>query len=193
MVGIPEVEVRRSTRRKRTMTVYRDRGQLVALVPERLTKDQEASLLPPLVQRFLRREVQVGARLGDAELFGRAENLYVTHIAELSGVPLPPTQIRWVDNQLRRWGSCSPATGEIRLSSRLKAMPSWVLDYVLLHELAHLLEPNHSRDFHRLLSNYSQLAEAKAYLAGYQHAVDSGATGTQLDLDGAECADSALS
>jgi predicted metal-dependent hydrolase len=189
MEGSPQVEVRRSARRKRTMTVYRDRGKLVALVPQRLTPDQEAALLPPLVQRFLRRETQVGARLGDADLLRRAEQLYRKHILDLSKVALPPAQIRWVDNQLRRWGSCSAATGEIRLSSRLKTMPGWVLDYVILHEVAHLLEPNHSPAFHRLLSNYPQLAAAKAYLSGYQHAVDTGATGAQLTPDSAECAD----
>ena len=55
--------------------------------------------------------------------------------------------MRWVDNQGSRWGSCTPTDGSIRLSARLQGMPTWVLDYVLLHELAHLLEPGHGPAF----------------------------------------------
>ena len=51
--------------------------------------------------------------------------------------------MRWVDNQQSRWGSCTPSDRSIRLSSRLQGMPAWVVDYVLVHELAHLLEPGH--------------------------------------------------
>lgn len=177
------VEVRRSARRRRTLSVFREQGRLVALVPQRLTRAQEAELVPPLVERFLKRESRVGARLGEPELSQRARALYRRHIEPLSMVAMPDAQVRWVDNQMRRWGSCSPATGEIRLSSRLRTMPAWVLDYVILHEVAHLLQPNHSEAFHRLLSGYPRLAEAKAFLRGYQHAVQAGATGASDDLD----------
>ncbi len=171
------IEVRRSARRHRTLTVLRERGKLVALVPQRLTHAQEAELIPPLVERFLRREARVGARLGDDGLLDRAQRLYRAYLQTYGG-PLRPIQVSWVDNQSRRWGSCSSSVGQIRLSSRLQTMPGWVLDYVLLHELAHLLQPNHSSAFHALLAGYPRLAEAKAYLAGYQHAADAGARNT---------------
>jgi predicted metal-dependent hydrolase len=187
MAGAPEVEVRRSARRRRTLTVQRERGRLVALVPQRLTRAQEAELVPALVERFLQREAKVGARLGDVELGERAEQLHRKYLDVVTGVSLPPIQVRWVNNQLRRWGSCSSASGQIRLSSRLQTMPGWVLDYVLLHELAHLHQPNHSAAFHQLLAGYPRLAAAQAYLAGYQHAVNSGATGAHPALDDAGC------
>lgn len=177
------VEVRRSARRRRTLSVFREQGRLVALVPQRLTRAQEAELVPPLVERFLKRESRIGARLGEPELSQRARTLYRRYIEPVSLVPMPAAQVRWVDNQLRRWGSCTPTTGEIRLSTRLRTMPAWVLDYVLLHEVSHLLQPNHSEAFHRLLSGYPRLAEAKAFLNGYQHAVQAGATGKFDDLD----------
>jgi predicted metal-dependent hydrolase len=187
MAGDPEIEVRRSARRHRTLTVLRERGRLVALVPARLTTAQEAELLPPLVQRFLRREAKVGSRLGDDELATRAERLHRTYLDAVTGTSLPRVQVSWVDNQQRRWGSCSSASGQIRLSSRLRTMPGWVLDYVLLHELAHLHQPNHSPAFHRLLVGYPKLDAAKAYLAGYQHAVHTGASDVEPGLDVEDC------
>ena len=54
-----------------------------------------------------------------------------------------PASVRWVSNQESRWGSCTPAEGSIRISDKVRGMPGWVLDYVLLHELAHLIEPGH--------------------------------------------------
>jgi len=165
------LEVRRSARRTRTVTVFRERGRLVALVPQRLTRAQETELLGPLVERFLRREARAGSRLGDAELAARSAHLHGRYLESQVGQKPPEFRVRWVDNQTRRWGSCNHATGEIRLSSRLRSMPGWVVDYVLLHELTHLHQPDHSPEFHRLMAAYPRQAEAKAYLRGYQHAL----------------------
>ena len=69
-------------------------------------------------------------------------------------------------NQNSRWGSCTPSDGTIRISARVKGMPSYVLDYVILHELAHLLAPGHGRDFWRLLESYPRTERARGYLEG---------------------------
>lgn len=172
----PELEIRRSARRSRTVTVYRERGRLVALVPARLTVAQERELLPPLVARFLAKEARRVMPLPTDELAGRARALHEAYLAGRAPGPLPPFSVRWVDNQQRRWGSCTADEGSIRLSSRLRTMPGWVSDYVLLHELAHLYEPSHSPAFHQLLAGYPHLERAKAFLQGYQHAVDAGAS-----------------
>ena len=66
----------------------------------------------------------------------------------------------------RRWGSCTPSDGTIRISARVKGMPVWVLDYVMLHELAHLLQPGHGRDFWALLESYPRTERARGYLEG---------------------------
>ena len=169
-----EVEVRRSARRKRTLTVFRERGRLVALVPARLTATQERELLPPLVERFLRREAQRTLPLPETELEVRARELFDAYPATRAEAQLPPFSMRWVDNQQRRWGSCSVDTGRIRLSSRLRSMPLWVADYVIVHELAHLFELRHNRRFHWLVDGYPHRERAQAYLQGYQHAVNAG-------------------
>ncbi len=154
--------------------MFREQGRLVALVPARLTAAQERSLLPPLVERFLERESRRTLPASSDELSERAHRLYDAYLAPRAAAPLPSFSVRWVDNQQRRWGSCSSDSGRIRLSSRLRTMPLCVSDYVLLHELAHLFVPSHSAEFHHLLAGYPDLARAQAFLAGYQHALDAG-------------------
>ena len=83
-------------------------------------------------------------------------------------VGVRPASVRWVTNQTTRWGSCSHYTGDIRISHRLRPVPAWVLDSVLVHELAHLSHPDHSPAFHRLANSYPRHREAGTFLAGYQ-------------------------
>ena len=77
-----------------------------------------------------------------------------------------PESVRWVTNQNTRWGSCTPGEGSIRLSHRLQGMPEYVVDYVLLHELAHLLVPGHGPRFWQLLDAYPRTERARGYLEG---------------------------
>ena len=75
--------------------------------------------------------------------------------------------MRWANNQQERWGSCTPADGTIRISTRLRGLPAWVLDYVILHELAHLIVPKHGPRFWRLLEAYPRTERARGYLEGH--------------------------
>lgn len=64
-----------------------------------------------------------------------------------------------------RWGSCTPSTGRIRINVRLAAYPPTCLDYVVAHELTHLLEPSHNGRFHALLARaYPDEGAARALL-----------------------------
>jgi len=83
-----------------------------------------------------------------------------------------PGSVRWVENQQARWGSCTPSDRTIRLSVRLQGMPSWVIDYVLVHELAHLLEPGHDPRFWAWVERYPQAERARGYLLGWSAAAD---------------------
>ena len=74
-----------------------------------------------------------------------------------------PASITWAE-QRDRWGSCTPATKSIRISTRLAAYPPWVLDYVVVHELAHLVIAGHDARFHALVDRYPLAERARGFL-----------------------------
>jgi predicted metal-dependent hydrolase len=122
----------------------------------------------------LRRRIEkrnVKRALTDDDLEARARTLNDRYFAGA----LQWRSITWVTNQEHRWGSCTPALGAIRLSHRLAALPDWVLDYVIVHELAHLLEASHNACFWRLVKPYALAERARGYLlaiAGEQREAD---------------------
>lgn len=176
-MGSPGVEIRRSKRRRTTLTVFREQGKLVAVVPDRLTRKQADELVPALVTRFLAKEEQRSVPVGDAGLHARALELADTYLAGRIDSPLPQFQASWVSNQTRRWGSCTPSAGRIRISDRLRGVPRFVGDYVLLHELIHLVEPTHSRRFWDLLQAYPQADRARGFLEGFEFTSNGGPAG----------------
>ncbi len=160
----PEVEVRRSKRRRRTVSAYRDGEKIVVLVPASLTRKEEAEWVETMVARVQRSERTTP--MSDAELMERA---LVLNDRYLGGLAIPGS-VRWVQNQKQRWGSCTPGDRTIRLSVRLQGMPAWVIDYVLVHELSHLLEPGHDAAFWGWVDRYPQAERAKGYLLGWSAA-----------------------
>ena len=159
-----DVEVRRSRRRRRTVSAYRDGDRIVVLMPDSMTRREEAEWVETMVARVERSER--GALETDEDLWERALLLNDNH---LKGLATPRT-VRWVSNQRTRWGSCTPADRSIRISDRAKTMPIWVVDYVLVHELAHLLEPTHNETFWWWVGHYPYAERAKGYLLGYSAA-----------------------
>jgi predicted metal-dependent hydrolase len=162
--GGSPVEVRRSARRRRTVTAYRNGGTIVVLIPARFTRAEEREWVKRMVDRLDSRERRV--RRGDADLAARAEYLAKTYLDDPGGEPVRPASVRWVGNQQTRWGSCTPSDRTIRLSKRLQGMPSWVVDYVLLHELTHLRVPGHGPDFWSLVERYPRTEKARGFLDG---------------------------
>jgi predicted metal-dependent hydrolase len=160
----PAVEVRRSARRRRTVSAYRDGDVTVVLIPARFSKAEERRWVAEMIARLQAREArrQRGPRRSDEALLARARQLSTT---VLDG-EARPTSVRWVTNMAARWGSCTPSDGTIRVSGRLRDMPGWVLDYVLVHELAHLLVPGHGADFWELVGRYPRSERARGYLEG---------------------------
>jgi len=160
LCAMGEVEIRRSSRRRRTVRAYREGDKIVVLMPAHLSVEEEQSHVRSLVERLDRRERRV--RPSDEELLARAQLLSERWLDGRAR----PSSVRWVTNQNTRWGSCSSGDASIRLSHRLKGMPEWVVDYVLLHELAHLVEANHSARFWALVDPYPHTVRAKGFLEG---------------------------
>jgi predicted metal-dependent hydrolase len=166
----PVVEVRRSRRRRRTVAAYRDEDKVVVLVPARLTRAEEKECVATMLARLERSEQR--RRPSDKTLERRANDLASRY---LDGRAVPLT-VRWVENQNSRWGSCTPSDRSIRLSTRLQGMPTWVIDYVLVHELAHLIEIGHTPSFWSWVDRFPKAERAKGFLEGV-------AAASRLDIE----------
>ncbi|MFJ9320617.1 M48 metallopeptidase family protein [Streptomyces globisporus] len=154
------VEVRRSTRRRKSVSAYREGDRTIVLIPARMSQAEERRWVGVMLDKLAAQESK--RHLGDTELTERAVRLSAQYFDGRAR----PASVRWVTNQNTRWGSCTPAEGSIRLSHRLQGMPEYVVDYVLLHELAHLLVPGHGPDFWRLLEAYPRTERARGFLEG---------------------------
>lgn len=174
----PEVEVRRSGRRRRTVAAYREDNKVIVLIPARLSEAEEQEWVATMLKRLEKSEKR--RRPSDSVLASRADELSEKWLGGLA----EPKTVRWVDNQNSRWGSCTPSDKAIRISRRLQGMPAWVVDYVLVHELAHLLEAGHTPTFWKWVDGYPKAERAKGFLEGV-------AAGSQLGVsaDPPDCSD----
>ena len=148
-----EVEVIRSSRRRKTAQARLVGSTLEVRIPDRCSTDEEHEFVAHFRAKFERL-----SQASTIDLEARARELAGRYQLRC------PTSIRWVDNQAHRWGSCTPADGTIRLSSRLVGFPTWVVDYVIVHELAHLSIADHSQAFWDLVGAYPLAERARGYL-----------------------------
>jgi predicted metal-dependent hydrolase len=160
IVDSKEIEVRRSRRRRRTVSAYREGGRTIVLIPARFSAAEERTWVDAMLRKLAAGDKR--RRPSDQQLLERATSLSSRYLAGKA----KPLSIAWVTNQNSRWGSCTPAEGTIRISTRVKGMPGWVLDYVIMHELTHLLQPGHGPEFWTLLESYPRTERARGYLEG---------------------------
>jgi hypothetical protein len=156
-----EVRINRSVRRRKSVAARLVEGGAVleVLAPAAMSDAELAPVIEKLRGRVLRRRDAAGTA-DDAALARRANELN----REYFGGKLHWSEIRYVTNQHHRYGSCTPATGRIRISHRLATVPAWVRDYVIVHELAHLVEANHGPRFWKLVARYPRVERARGYL-----------------------------
>jgi predicted metal-dependent hydrolase len=132
---------------------------MVVYLPTGMTSEEEHRWVERMRERLERSRARRTLNSDDA-LQQRAEELN----REYFDGKLKIESIRFVTNQNHRFGSCTPSTGTIRISHRLSEMPTWVLDYVVVHELAHLIQPNHSAKFWKLVNRYKLAERARGFL-----------------------------
>lgn len=153
-----EVRIERSTRRVKTVSARVVDGVFVVRAPAHMSDAALKPIIARLQADWQRRTASKS--LDDAILERRARELN----REYFQGALQWQSIRWVTNQDKRFGSCTPGDGTIRLSHRIGSMPAFVRDYVLMHELAHLLEANHGPRFWQLVNQYPRTERARGYL-----------------------------
>lgn len=152
------IEVRRSSRRKKTISAEIVGTALIVSVPDRLSRAEEQAWVEKMTTRLS--EQRRRDRLNeDGALARRARDLSARYLGSVSF-----DSIEWVNNQKSRWGSCSIDDRSIRLSLALADYPGWVRDYVIIHELAHLIVPDHSAEFWRLVDRYPLTERARGFL-----------------------------
>ena len=155
------VEVIRSERRVKTVSARIVEGVIRVRIPAWMSEADEHKFVKDVVER-----IEQERRSHAIDLDARAAML-----AERFGLPTPES-IRWSKTQRQRWGSCSVHSGHIRISDRLVDVPPWVLDHVIVHELAHLEVADHSPAFEALV-NANPLAErATGYLMAVSDRLD---------------------
>jgi predicted metal-dependent hydrolase len=138
-------------------------GVLELLVPEWMSQPERERWAQEMRARLVRRMER--SRPSDQRLAERAIALNDRHF----GGHLRWTSVEF-DDMSHRWGSCTFTTGAIRISRRAASLPEWVLDYLLMHELAHLQHSDHGPAFHELENRYPLTERARGYLM----AIDAG-------------------
>lgn len=147
------VEIIRSPRRRKTVQATVVNGTIQVRVPAGLAASEERKAVDDIVRKVRRK-----LAAGPVDLSTRAARL-----ARRYDLP-NPASVSWSDRQNLRWGSCTPADGSIRISTRLASVPPFVLDYVLVHELAHLVVSGHGPEFERIVDRYEKAERARGYL-----------------------------
>ncbi len=160
--GAMQVQIIRSSKRRKTVSARLEGDTLVVQAPEHISDAELTGVVAKLQSRVERNQVrrQQRSALTDADLQARAQALNTRFFEGR----LRWQSIRWVTNQQRRFGSCTPSEGTIRISQRVATLPPWVQDYVLVHELAHLVEANHASRFWKLVNRYPLTERARGYL-----------------------------
>lgn len=173
-----QVEVVRSTRRRKTVELRPTPDGVRISIPARATKAEEEKYVSQLLSRYQKRQ-----QSNSIDLAERARRL--AHTYDL----LVPQEIRFVENQASRWGSCTPSTSTIRISDAVAKFPNWVIDYVIIHELAHLSVLEHSPKFWQLVERYPKTERARGFLIAKGLDAESGVDHPEADLDLTDAAD----
>lgn len=151
----------RSARRTRTVQARMVNGKAEIRIPARMTKAQERAAVEEMLAKLAKKSP---APRTDADLSARAEALNVQVLESNAKW----RSIRWVSNQNTRWGSCTTGTGDIRISDRLRQVPDYVLDAVIVHELVHTFIPGHTSEFWVWADRAPRAERAKGFLEAYQ-------------------------
>lgn len=154
-----EIEIIRSSRRLRTVSARIVENTLIVSAPDTLSHERLNKIIVDFKLKFERKKLK--------EELDKKENLAAIASAinrKYFGNRLKINSIQYVTNQTSKFGCCNYRSADIRISHRVGMMPDWVRDYVVIHEMAHLIEPNHSKSFWDIVSCYGLAERARGFL-----------------------------
>jgi len=156
---INEIKILRSRKRRRTVNARVAKDILIVRAPESIPESRLQKVIAELKARIERKQLK--EELNKCEnLALRAKEFNLRYFDNKLNI----SSIEYVTNQNSKFGCCNYRTGSIRISHRISAMPQWVRDYVIIHELAHLVIPDHSRAFWDIVNRYKFVERARGYL-----------------------------
>ncbi len=167
-----EVKVIRSQDRKKTIQAKMAGETLVIYLPAGLHREEEMKLIERMKKKIEKKRLKTRANKDDylKKRFDEFNDIYF-------GGKLMVNSIVFVTNQEKVRGSCTPAKCTIRISHKLLDMPRWVLDYVIMHEMTHLVYPNHSKAFWAKVAEFKYCERARGFL------IAKGMEGDELGTD----------
>lgn len=166
------IKVYRSNKRKKTVAArFTGKDEMTIYLPQGLSPEEEQHWVDKMLCKVEERELQRGAHAEQSFLQKRAELINRRYFDG----SISYESIRYVTNQTTSAGSCSTGSRTIRISERIAGMPLWVLDYVIVHEMSHLVYPDHSRSFWQCVARYPMAERARGYLMACNMEPDSAA------------------
>ena len=158
--------VRRDKRLKKSSRwEWQSEGVILLRVPHRLSDKIIRQQIDSITTKLERQE-KMAERRTDKVLNERTSFINQNYFAG----EIQWKAIRWVSNMNTRLGSCTnggTTDGHIRISDKIKNWPQWVVDYVIAHELVHRMQPNHNKDFWRILTEgYPKAERARGFIQG---------------------------
>jgi len=156
---INAIKILRSKKRRRTVSARMVKDILIVRAPQYFPESRLQKVIAELKARIERKQLK--------EELNKSENL-VQRVKEFNlqyfENKLTINSIEYVTDQNSKFGCCNYRTGCIRISHRISAMPQWVRNYVIIHELAHLVVPDHSKAFWEIVNRYKLAERARGYL-----------------------------
>jgi len=154
-----EVKVIRSSDRKKTIQAKMVGETLHVYLPLGMHLEDERKMIEKMKEKIVKKihKKQIN---NDDYLITKFKEFNIKYF----GGKLKVNSLEFVTNQTKVNGSCTPNKCTIRLSHKLLEMPKWVLDYVIMHEMTHLVHPNHSNAFWTKVGEYRYTERARGFL-----------------------------
>ncbi|MDD5194637.1 MAG: M48 family metallopeptidase [Candidatus Omnitrophica bacterium] len=154
-----DIKIIRSPRRRLTVSARQIGNCLLVRAPENISEKHLEKIIGKFKIKFERKRIKEELDKSESisEIARRLNEKYFANALKINS-------IEYVTTQNSKYGCCNYSSGRIRISHKVGRMPVWVRDYVIIHEMAHLLEPNHSKEFWDIVCRYALCERARGYL-----------------------------